>query len=153
MKKINNADTYLGGISLLLGVIFLVISYKESATVFVLQGDAPPFLVPQIYLFLWIAISVALLLGGLLGKGTPIPTVDKKRLVSVIGCVAIGAVLMKYIGFVFAGAISVIGTCILLAYRKIWIVFLTGILSGVLVWALLSGFADMPLPTFPGMRF
>lgn len=153
MKTYNNADTYLGAISLVIGILLLIISYQASATVFVLPGDAPPFLVPQVYLYLWIVISAVLLIGGIMGKGSPLPATDKTRLVSVICCVAVGAVLMKYIGFVVAGFFSVVITCLLLAYKKMWVVLLTSTISVIGIWALLTGFADMSLPTLPGMRF
>lgn len=151
MKASKNADIFLGGSFLILGIILFVISHRAGATVFVLPGDAPPFLVPRIYLYLWIGISGIILAGGLLGRGVPLPSIDLFRLIRVIACVVIGAVMMKLVGFLIAGTLSVCTTCWLLGYRKIPAVLLTGVGSVVAIWFLLSVFANLPLPAMPGV--
>ena len=128
-----------------------MISHRAGATVFVLPGDAPPFLVPRLYLYLWNGISIIILAGGLLGRGVPLPAIDLFRLAGVIACVVIGAVLMKLVGFLIAAALSVCVTCWLLGYRKIWVVLVTGVGSVVAIWFLLSVFANLPLPAMPGL--
>ena len=51
MKRILNTDTLLGAVSALGGVFLLIVSHRQNASVFVLPGDAPPFLVPQLFLY------------------------------------------------------------------------------------------------------
>ncbi len=151
MTRSKNSDIILGGSFLVIGVVLLILSYLEAETVFVLPGDAPPFLVPKIYLYLWIAISIVILGGGLFGQGAPLPKVNLRRLFYVTAGVAVSAALMAVLGFLIAGALSVCVTTWLLGYRKPVVVALTGIGSVVSIWLLLSIFADLPLPAMPGL--
>ena len=151
MTKCKNTDIVLGGSFLIIGIVLLAFSYVQADAVFVLPGDAPPFLVPKIYLYFWIGISLVILVGGLFGRGAPLPKVNMGRLLGVTAGVAVTAALMTFLGYLIAGILAVCFTCFLLGYRKPVVVALTAIGSVVSLWLLLSVFADLPLPTMCGL--
>lgn len=151
MARFVNTDTILGAVFLFLGVALFRVTLAVKDSVFVLEGDAPPYLVPQIYLYLWIAISAVILAGGLRGRSGAMPSIAWRRFLGVISLVIAGATLMPFIGFLISGTATVFGVGWTLGFRR------TGVLAGIAVasivsiWALLVFFARMPLPVTPGL--
>ena len=151
MIRLKNADSILGAVFLVAGLVFLYISYHADKSAFTLPGDAPPFLVPQIYLYLWIAVAVIILLGGLMGKGTALPTIAWKRFLGIFAMVAFGTVAMNLIGYLPAAIITVFGVTWGLGYRRLSILTAISVGSVAAIWALLVLLARMPLPATPGL--
>lgn len=151
MKKVINTDTLLGAAGVLLGLILLVTSYRLNESVFVLPGDAPPLLVPQMVLYLCVAVSLAILIAGLVRGGR---NVDGQRWWHILGMAVVvcGATfLMNSLGYLVVAPVAVILTCLVLDYRNHFVnaavaVFVTGA-----IYLLLTRFAHMPLPKLPGL--
>jgi hypothetical protein len=151
MQRFLNTDSILGTVFIVLGSVLLYLSVGAEKTAFFLPGDISPYLVPQVYLYLWIAISVIILVNGVLGAGKPLPAVHKTRLVGVIAALVFGAVSMSYIGFLISAPITVFGICWLLGYRHFWKLSAIAIFSVLAIWLLLAKLAHMPLPPVPGL--
>lgn len=151
MARFINVDTILGAVFLFLGVTLFRVTLAVKDSVFILEGDAPPYLVPQIYLYLWIAISAVILFGGLRGRSGAMPSVAWRRFIGVISLVVAGAALMPIIGFLVSGTATVFGVGWALGYRHAGV--LAGIALGsiVFIWTMLVFFAHMPLPVTPGL--
>ncbi|MCG8511885.1 MAG: tripartite tricarboxylate transporter TctB family protein [Rhodospirillales bacterium] len=151
MTRFRNADSILGAVFLVLGVALLFVSMDAGESAFVLPGDAPPYLVPRIYLYLWIAIALVILMGGLLGRGDALPRVNWARFAGVLFFVIFGAVAMPLAGFLISATVTVIGVCWMLGYRRLWVIATVALSSVLSIWVLLVMFARMPLPPTPGI--
>lgn len=153
MKSFINTDTLLGAISAVIGVLLLISSMSQSATAFVLPGDAPPFLVPQIFLYLWITIALALLLNGILKGGVEVGNQNWLAIATVLAIVIIAALMMKLVGYLIVAPIAVFLVCLTLGYKDHRINAVVSIVFAGLLYGLLTGLAKMPLPPIPGLEF
>lgn len=153
MKRLLNTDTLLGAALALIGTALLVSSYRQSASVFVLPGDAPPLLVPQLFLYLLIALSAILLLFGVLRGGADFATPSWGRIAAAFAIVASATALMTTLGFLAVAPVAVFLTCLTLGYRNhlLNLAVAAGVVG--LLYALLTGFANMPLPKVPGLGY
>lgn len=151
MARFINADTVLGTVCLFLGLTLFRVTLAVKDNVFILEGDAPPYLVPQIHLYLWIAISGAILAGGLRGRADAMPSIAWKRLIGVIALVACGAAVMPFIGFLISGTATVFGVGWVLGYQRPPVLAGVAAASILLIWVLLVFFAKLPLPATPGL--
>ena len=146
-----NTDTLLGAAGAIGASFLLMTSYRESASVFVLPGDAPPFLVPQLFLYFLLALSIAILVIGLLRGGAELNEV-RWGLVGLTMAVMVAAtVLMPELGFLVVSPVAFVLSVILLGYRRPIAMVLSSLgVSGGL-YLLLVKFAQMPLPKIPGL--
>lgn len=153
MKRILNTDTLLGAVSALGGVFLLIVSHRQNASVFVLPGDAPPFLVPQLFLYVMIALSLAVLASGILRGGEAVPPQRWVHLAAVLAVVAMAAALMKPLGFLVVSPVAVAAVCALLGFRRVLLNIVVALVITVLLYGLLTGLAGLPLPKVPGLGF
>lgn len=151
MKSINKVDVWLGAISALIGAVFLYAASQASASVFVLEGDIPPYLVPKYVLYLWIAFSLAISVGGLFGRGASFPPVRWGPWAAAVGIVCVGALALTWVGFLPAAISMVFCMMWALGYRRLAPAVIIAVASTLAIWALLVLVARMPLPTIPGL--
>lgn len=153
MMRLINIDTILGAVLLAIGGALLVSSHQQNATVFVLPGDAPPFLVPQVFLFLWIALSLAVFVIGLLRGGTSFAPQNWFAAFGVFVLVAAATALMQPLGYLAVAPVAVFLVCLVLGYRNV--LASAAVSAGVVgvLYGLLVGLARLPLPTVPGLDF
>ena len=151
MTRIVNTDTLLGASGLIASAILLVNSYRQGASVFVLPGDAPPFLVPQLFLFVLGGISAAILIGGVLRGGVSLDRRNWGLMALCFAIVVTAAALMPVLGYLVVAPVAVMAVIALLGYRNLLV---NGAVSlGVVgfLYLLLVRFAQMPLPEVPGL--
>lgn len=151
MSRVLNTDTLLGAVGLTASVVFLITSYRLSESVFLLPGDAPPFLVPQLFLYILLVISTAILIGGVLRGGVQ---VDLQNWMAIFGCIVIimlATALMRPLGFLVVTPLAVWLSVFMLGYRShlLNLSVSVGVVSAL--YLLLARFAQMPLPTIPGL--
>lgn len=151
MSRVVNTDTLLGAAGLAASAVLLVSSYRQGATVFLLPGDAPPFLVPQLFLYVLGVISVAILLGGLRRGGVSLDARNWRAIgVGFVTLVAATA-LMKPLGYLVVAPVAVFVTVLNLGYRNHLVNATVSVGIVALLYLLLVSFAQMPLPTVPGL--
>ena len=151
MTRIVNTDTLLGASGLIASAILLANSYRQNASVFVLPGDAPPFLVPQLFLFILGGISAAILIGGLVRGGV---SLDRRNWLLVSLCfaiVVIAAALMPLLGYLVVAPVTVMAVIALLGYRNLIVNGAVTLGMVGFLYLLLVRFAQMPLPEGPGL--
>lgn len=149
MARVINRDTVLGAVSLAISVVLLWSSYGQSAAAFVLPGDAPPFLVPQLFLYISALLSLALIIGGVVRT---VPETDKLAWGAVFtsfAIVALAAALMKPLGYLIVAPFAVLATTWLLGYRDLRVAVPVSIGSVALLYVALVRFANLPLPKIP----
>ena len=151
MKKTNHVDVTLGAISALIGAVLLYVTTKAGASVFVLEGDIPPYLVPKYVLYLWVGFSLAICAGGLLGKGPSFPPVRWMHWAGSVSIVCVGALMLPLLGYVPVATIMVFCLMWVLGYRKPVPAVIIAVGSTLAIWALLVLLAKMPLPATPGI--
>lgn len=151
MSKVINTDTLLGAAGVLLGLFLLVTSYQLSESVFVLPGDAPPLLVPQIFLYLCIAVSLAILVGGVLRGGNALAPQRWGHILGVTIVVCAATFFMKSLGYLVVAPVAMVLTCLFLDYRNHIVNVVVAVVVSVAIYMLLTGFANMPLPKVPGL--
>lgn len=153
MKRLVNSDTLLGGFFALAAVILLRNSYHSSSNVFLLPGDAPPFLVAQLALYAALALSLAILIKGILRGGVQIGETRWGPACLMVLLLVVTVLLFQAAGYLLIVPLAVLLCCLILGYRKP--VPLIGLALGVPVatYLLLVKFAALPLPTIPGLEF
>lgn len=151
MTRIVNTDTLLGAAGLIVSAVLLTNSYRQGASVFVLPGDAPPFLVPQLFLFILGGISTAILIGGLVRGGV---SLDGRNWLLVVLCFVIivaAAALMPVLGYLVVAPVTVMAIIVLLGYRNLLVNSAVSLGIVGFLYLLLVRFAQMPLPEVPGL--
>ncbi len=148
-----NTDTLLGAAGAIAGTSLLVSSHLESASVFVLPGDAPPFLVPQLFLYVLIVLSLMIFVTGLLKGGTDFGQVRWSAVALVMATIAAATLLMKTLGFLVVGPLAFFLVVLLLGYRRPIPLVLSSLGVNAGLYLLLAKFAQMPLPKIPGLGF
>ncbi|MCR9085847.1 MAG: tripartite tricarboxylate transporter TctB family protein [Rhodobacteraceae bacterium] len=151
MSRVVNTDTLLGAAGLAASAVLLVSSYRQGATVFLLPGDAPPFLVPQLFLYLLAAISVAILLGGLRRGGVRLDARNWRAIGVGFATLVAATALMKPLGYLVVAPVAVFVTVLNLGYRNLLVNAAVSVGIVALLYLLLVSFAQMPLPTVPGL--
>lgn len=153
MPRVLNTDTLLGAAGLAASVFFLITSYRQGASVFLLPGDAPPFLVPQLFLYICSVISTVILIGGVLRGGMQ---VDPQSWIAIAVCIVVivsATALMRPLGYLVVAPVAVWLTVFMLGYRRHLINLAVSVGGVGLLYLLLARFAQMPLPTIPGLGF
>lgn len=143
-------DILLGSICLLIGVVLLVSTRWQSAAVFVLPGDAPPFLVPQIILVLWIALSLGIIVSGLTRASQG--ELDNPHWGSIFAAAAViiaAIALLKSLGFLIVAPVAVVLITRILGMRTWWLNILVALVGVGALYLLLDKAARLPLPPVP----
>ena len=151
MRRLANSDTILGMAVGLVGAVLLASSYRQNASVFVLPGDAPPFLVPQLLLYAMIGLSLLLVVQGLRRGGVP---AGRKRWGAILGVVVVLAAataLMQTLGYLVVGPVAVFLTCLLLGYHNHLLNAAVAVGAAGLLYAMLTWLAGLPLPSVPAV--
>lgn len=151
MNRVINSDTLLGAALVLIGVGLLWSSYQQNAVAFVFPGDAPPFLVPQLFLYLWIGVSLLVFMSGLRRGGLAVPRQRWGAIALSFVVVVAAAALMRPVGYLVVAPVAVFATILCLGYRRHWINATVAVgVSGTL-YILLTYVAGLPLPKVPGL--
>jgi hypothetical protein len=142
-------DIWLGAVSALIGIALLVPSYQEGARVFLLPGDISPYFVPKVFLYCWIALSLSVLLKGLVSlrsnhNATP-QHQWKMVLAAFIVCVCATA-LMHRLGYLVVAPVAVFLTVMVLGYRNTVLNLLVSVAVSVSLYLLLVRVAGLSLP-------
>ena len=153
MKRFVNTDTLLGAVCAAGSLALLVSSHRLSEQAFVLPGDAPPFLVPQWFLYMAIALGASIFVGGLFKGGVDFSRQNWRRIGAVALVLLLAVWLLPVLGFLLVAPLAVFVTGLLLGYRKLWINAAVSLAVPAALYAMLAGFAKMPLPKIPGMEF
>lgn len=151
MMRLLNIDTILGAVLLVIGSVLLVSSYQQNAAVFVLPGDAPPFLVPQLFLYFWMGLSLVMCAGGIARGGTAFEPQNWPAIVAAAAVIILATALMRPLGYLAVAPIAVFVVCLLLGYRRHLVSALVSIGVVGVLYGLLVGLARLPLPTVPGL--
>lgn len=152
MRRFANTDTVLGAAGLTVSVVLLFESFRQQQRIFVLPGDAPPFLVPKLFLCLFGTLSAAILFGGAARGGVASRTQNWARIAGCVMVNALAALLMQPIGFLLVAPLAVFATIKLLGYQNTVVSLVVAIGVVAVLYLLLVRFAQMPLPTVPGLR-
>ena len=153
MKRALNTDTLLGGLCVIIATFLLVSSYRQSENVFVLASDAPPFIVPQLFLYLMIGFSAALCLSGLRLGGETVGPKDWMRIALTAAVIVAAAALLKTIGYLAVAPVAVIFVVFLLGYKNHLLNIGVAVGFVAFLYLVLVNFAKMPLPKVPGLGF
>lgn len=153
MKRAINTDTLLGGAGVIIAAFLLVSSYRQSESVFVLPGDAPPFIVPQLFLYLMIGFSAAIFLTGLRSGGVQIGEKNWFNIALTVSVIVAAAAFLKPLGYLAVAPVAVVLVVFLLGYRNHLVNLIVGVGFGALLYVMLVNLAKMPLPTVPGLGF
>lgn len=151
MARALNGDVALGAGLGLIGGVLAWSSHRQSAAVFLLPGDAPPFLVPQLFLYLWIGLSLLILWRGF-ARGVERNAAQATRggaVIAVFAVVAVAAALMPVLGYLSVAPPAVFFTVRLLGYRRFWVNAAAALAVPVLLYIALGRFAGLPLPRMP----
>lgn len=146
------SDIALGAISGVIGAVLLVPSYQEAAQVFLLPGDISPYLVPKVFLFAWIAISLGIFLKGLLSlKSDQTQTIKRNWfgiiLVFVVVCLA--TFFMKTLGYLVVAPVAMVASVYLMGYRNISLNILVALVVSIGLYLMLVNLAGLSLPRIP----
>ena len=152
MRRAINTDTILGAAGGLVATVLLVSSYRQSESVFILPGDAPPFLVPQLFLYFTIALSAVIFLLGLRSGGVDIGAKHWRNIALTVAVIAAAAALMKSLGYLAVAPVAVFATVYLLGFRRHLLNLIVAVGFVVLLYFMLTVFAKMPLPKIPGLE-
>ena len=153
MRRLINTDTLLGGVGLAASFVLLISSYRQGATVFLLPGDAPPFLVPQLFLYVAALLSSAILLGGLRKGGVALEPTRWGAIAFGFLVVVAAVTLMKPVGYLIVVPVAVFLTILNLQYRNHLVNGTVSLGFVAALYFVLVNFAQMPLPTIPGLGF
>lgn len=151
MSRVLNTDTLLGATGTLAAGFLLLTSYRASESVFVLPGDAPPFLVAQMFLYLLGAVSLAILVSGLRDGGVHFGAPNWLRIALSFATFVAATVLMKPVGFLVVAPLAVFATILILGYPRPLIAAAVSIGVVGFLYIVLVRFAQMPLPRIPGL--
>lgn len=153
MKKLINTDTVLGAAVGAGSLWLLLSSYRLSALAFVLPGDAPPFLVPQMFLYMGLALSAAIFAHGLIKGGVDFGAQNWPAILGVAVALTAATILLPRIGYLIVTPIAVFAICLLLGFRNHLLNALVALGVPLALYVMLTGFANMPLPKIPGLEF
>lgn len=146
-------DILLGAVCLVIGLFLLASTYRQSAAVFVLPGDAPPFLVPQVILVLWTALSAGIILAGLIRRVPKVGELANPRWGAIFAAAAvIGAAiaLLKPLGFLVVAPVAAVLVTRILGMRNWWLNIVVALVGVASLYLLLDKAARLPLPPVPG---
>ena len=144
-----NADIMLGLMGILFGVSFLVYSYWESASAFYIEGDVPPFLVPQLFLYILICLSVVLCTMGFVKNIPSLEYIHGGKVLLSIAVVAIAIGMMASVGYLICAPLCFVAIAYILNYQNKKAIILSAIGVSFSLYILLVKVAKMPLPIIP----
>ncbi len=149
MNGLLNSNTVFGALSSLVGGIFLFLSFRQAEVAFVLPGDIPPFLVPKVFLVLWIALSLAILVSGLRLPPSPLGEQNHARIVMIAVLLVVVTWLMRSLGFMIVAPVAAFATCAILGYRRHLLNAAVAVLASGALYLLLTRVAELSLPKIP----
>jgi hypothetical protein len=142
-------DIALGAVFALIGIGLLVPSYQEGARVFLLPGDISPYFVPKVFLYSWIAVSLAILVKGIrdLPGNTHAPAAHRwgKIIAVFVACVCATA-LMKPLGYMVVAPVAVYLSVWMLGYRNHLLNVIVSLVVSLSLYLLLVQLAGLSLP-------
>lgn len=151
MNRRLNGDAILGVVSGLTGGVLLVSCFWQADGAFALPGDIPPFLVPQVFLTMWVALSLAILVSGL--RNPPVAAANREW--AAIGTIAVlliaATILLRPLGFMVVAPVAVFLTCRLLGFRRHLLNALASLLGSGTLYLLLTRVSALPLPRTPDL--
>ena len=142
-------DIAFGAVSGIIGLALLVPSYREGARVFLLPGDISPYFTPKLFVFAWIALSLAILIKGLIGLPRWSGTATQRRWFAILGTFATAlaaTALMKPVGYLIVAPVAVFVTVLFLGYRNHLMNAAVAILVSVGLYLMLGQLAGLTLP-------
>ncbi|BCH23397.1 hypothetical protein MesoLjLc_30980 [Mesorhizobium sp. L-8-10] len=149
MNRWINSDVILGLAFGLIGCVLLVSCFQQAEGSFALAGDIPPFLVPQVFLTIWIVLSLAILVAGLRGPFVPTAGRDWATIVAIAVLLTAATLLLQPLGFMLVAPVAVFLTCWLLGFRRHLLNALGAVLGSGALHLVLTRVAALPLPRVP----
>jgi len=142
-------DISLGAVAATIGLGLLLPSYREEARVFMLPGDISPYLVPKVFLYCWIVLSLGILIRGTLNLRTLGADRSTYRwwmiAATFLVCVCATA-LMKPLGYLVVAPVAVFLSVRMLGYRNYWLNGICSLVVSVSLYILLVQVAGLSLP-------
>jgi len=116
-----------------------------------MYGDVSTLFVPQMFLIVWMIIAalIAFKAGGDDADSDPFANVAWRRLWIIIAVVALAAIAMIEIGFVFAIVPAFILFVSLFGYRRYAVTAIVGVVFVLALWILFLEVFRLPLPISP----
>ena len=142
-------DIALGAVSGIIGLALLVPTYREGASVFLLPGDISPYFAPKIFVFAWIALSLAILIKGFFGLRQWSGTAGQRHWFPILGTFAVAlaaAALMKPVGYLIVAPVAVFVSVWLLGYRNHLLNAAVAVIVSVGLYLMLGELAGLTLP-------
>ena len=142
-------DITLGAVSGIIGVALLVPTYQEGARVFLLPGDISPYFTPKLFVFAWIALSLAILIKGAVGMRRWSGTAAEHRWFAILGTFATtlaATALMTPVGFLIVAPVAVFVSVLLLGYRNHLLNVAVAVIVSVSLYLMLGQLAGLTLP-------
>jgi len=145
-------DIALGAVCALLGISLLVPSYQEGARVFLIPGDISPYFVPKVFLYSWIALSIGILVKGLVNLRRHTESTPQHKWIMIIStfviCVCATA-LLKPLGYLVVAPVAVFLSVWMLGYRNYLLNGLVSLGVSIGLYLLLVRVAGLSLPASP----
>jgi ABC-type phosphate transport system permease subunit len=149
MMENPRSDISLGAACSIIGVTLLMQTYTESASAFLLPGDISPYFTPKVFLFAWIAVSLGILVKGVIGLRTASHPPVTRNWIAIVGCFAaaiIATALMKSLGFLMVAPLAVSVSVWLLGYRNHVLNLVVSVGVPIGLYLMLVQLAGLPLP-------
>lgn len=143
------SDIALGVVSGMIALALLVPSFREGAQVFLLPGDISPYFTPKLFIFCWIALSLAIFLKGVIGLRNWPGDGPRRNWAAVLGAfaVALGATaLMKPLGYLVVAPVAVFISIWLLGYRNHVVNAVVSLAVSIGLYLVLAQLAGLTLP-------
>ena len=138
---------------LVAGVGLFLSTFSSEYDIPAFSGDVGTVFVPRIYLILWVALSLLVLLQMRSSpeeeKREETLTFSAARLCMIIGIAAATAVAMLTIGFVFGLIPGFILFCWAFGYRRPLVLILISVVGTLGIWVLFNSVFELPLPKSP----
>jgi hypothetical protein len=143
------SDISLGAVCGIIGVALLMQSYTESASAFLLPGDISPYFTPKVFLFAWIAVSLGILVKGVMGLASTSHEPVSRNWIAIVGCFAVALIataLMKSLGFLVVAPVAMFVSVWLLGYRNHVLNLAVSLGVPIGLYLMLVQLAGLPLP-------
>jgi len=142
-------DISLGAVSACVGFGLLIPSYREEARVFMLPGDISPYLVPKVFLYCWIVLSLGILIKGVIKLRAD--NVDRSRyrwskIAFTFAICLCATALMKPLGYVVVAPVAVFLSIQMMGYGNHWLNGIVSLVTSVSLYILLVQVASLSLP-------
>lgn len=143
------SDISLGAVCGIIGIVLLMQSYTESASAFLLPGDISPYFTPKVFLFGWIAVSLGILVKGVIALRSASHEPVARNWIAIVGCFAVALIataLMKSLGFLVVAPVAMFVSVWLLGYRNHVLNLAVSLGVPIGLYLMLVQLAGLPLP-------